>query len=102
MTAVPSRKARTTVRLHPFRAVRYDPARAGQLSAAFSAPYDDMSPAHARAGFVREIRQRMSISFDSTRLVRCSIVWWGVLVSLGRCAAVAEVWCCGSRVRPGS
>ncbi|WNF30093.1 DUF1015 domain-containing protein [Streptomyces sp. C11-1] len=49
MTTVPSRKAHTTVRLHPFRAVRYDPARAGQLSAVLSAPYDDMSPAHARA-----------------------------------------------------
>ncbi|WP_338675311.1 DUF1015 domain-containing protein [Streptomyces sp. SCSIO 30461] len=49
MTTVPSRKARTTVRLLPFRAVRYDPAQAGRLSAVLSAPYDDMSPAHARA-----------------------------------------------------
>ncbi|WP_345484608.1 DUF1015 domain-containing protein [Streptomyces roseoviridis] len=49
MTTVPSRKARTTVRLYPFRAVRYDSARAGQLSAVLSPPYDDMSPAHARA-----------------------------------------------------
>lgn len=49
MTTVPSRKSRTTVRLLPFRAVRYDPARAGALSAVLSPPYDDMSPAHARA-----------------------------------------------------
>lgn len=37
------------MRLLPFRAVRYDPERAGRLSAVLSAPYDDMSPAHARA-----------------------------------------------------
>ncbi|MDT9693602.1 DUF1015 domain-containing protein [Streptomyces sp. P9(2023)] len=49
MTTVPSRKARTTVRILPFRAVRYDLAQAGQLSAVLSPPYDDMSPAHARA-----------------------------------------------------
>ncbi|MDI9885002.1 DUF1015 domain-containing protein [Streptomyces sp. HNM0645] len=37
------------MRLLPFRAVRYDPAQAGRLSAVLSPPYDDMSPAHARA-----------------------------------------------------
>lgn len=49
MTTVPYPKPRTTVRLLPFRAVRYDSAQAGQLSAVLSPPYDDMSPAHARA-----------------------------------------------------
>ncbi|MEU3750179.1 MULTISPECIES: DUF1015 domain-containing protein [Streptomyces] len=36
------------MRLLPFRAVRYDSSRAGQLSAVLSPPHDDMSPAHAR------------------------------------------------------
>ncbi|WP_432064245.1 DUF1015 domain-containing protein [Streptomyces sp. C10-9-1] len=49
LTTVPSRKARACVRLLPFRAVRYDPAQAGQLSAVLSPPHDDMSPAYARA-----------------------------------------------------
>ncbi|MFE5934163.1 DUF1015 family protein [Streptomyces sp. NPDC056470] len=49
MTSVPSRKARTAVRLLPFRAVRYDSAQARQLSAVLSPPHDDLSPAHARA-----------------------------------------------------
>ncbi|MCH0541753.1 DUF1015 domain-containing protein [Streptomyces sp. MUM 203J] len=53
MTTIPSWKARTTVRLLPFRAVRYDSAQAGQLSAVLSPPYDDMSPAHARAQCAR-------------------------------------------------
>ncbi|MDK9494458.1 DUF1015 domain-containing protein [Streptomyces katrae] len=45
----PHRRSRTAVRLHPFQAVRYDPAQIGDLSAVISPPYDDMMPAYARA-----------------------------------------------------
>lgn len=41
--------ASTSVRLHPFRAVRYDTQRTGDLSGVICPPYDDMPPAHARA-----------------------------------------------------
>ncbi len=37
------------LRLRPFRAVRYDPATAGELSNVICPPYDDVGPPHARA-----------------------------------------------------
>lgn len=39
----------TGLRIQPFRAVRYDPTHAGDLSHIICPPYDDMAPAHARA-----------------------------------------------------
>ncbi|MEU8915000.1 DUF1015 domain-containing protein [Streptomyces nigrescens] len=39
----------TGLQLRPFRAVRYDPAGAGELSTVICPPYDDIGPAHARA-----------------------------------------------------
>ncbi|MCX5302747.1 DUF1015 domain-containing protein [Streptomyces sp. NBC_00160] len=39
----------TGLRIQPFRAVRYDPVLAGDLSHVVCPPYDDMAPAHARA-----------------------------------------------------
>ncbi|MFI9585952.1 DUF1015 domain-containing protein [Streptomyces sp. NPDC052236] len=45
----PAHKATTSLRLHPFRAVRYDPARIGDLSTVIGPPHDDMDPAHAQA-----------------------------------------------------
>lgn len=39
----------TGLQLHPFRAVRYDPARAGDLSTVICPPYDDIGPDQARA-----------------------------------------------------
>ncbi|MEU0715756.1 DUF1015 domain-containing protein [Streptomyces lavendulocolor] len=37
------------LRLRPFRAVRYDPETAGELSNVICPPYDDIGPSHARA-----------------------------------------------------
>ncbi|MCP3820874.1 DUF1015 domain-containing protein [Streptomyces sp. A3M-1-3] len=37
------------LRLRPFRAVRYDPATAGELSNVICPPYDDVGSSHARA-----------------------------------------------------
>lgn len=39
----------TELRIHPFRAVRFDPAIAGDLSNVVCPPYDDLRPAHAQA-----------------------------------------------------
>ncbi|WP_328971486.1 DUF1015 domain-containing protein [Streptomyces sp. NBC_00239] len=49
MIPAPLRQAHTALQLRPFQAVRYDPARAGDLSTVISPPYDEMIPAHARA-----------------------------------------------------
>lgn len=48
MPSPPARPS-TGLRIQPFRAVRYDPTLAGDLSHVICPPYDDMAPAHARA-----------------------------------------------------
>ncbi|MFZ3495846.1 DUF1015 family protein [Streptomyces sp. 5.8] len=53
MISNPCRKAPTALQLRPFRAVRYDPERAGDLSTVLSPPYDDLPPAHALSHRVR-------------------------------------------------
>lgn len=49
MISTPLRQTPTALQLRPFRAVRYDSARAGNLSSVISPPYDDMPIAYARA-----------------------------------------------------
>ncbi|MCI3935258.1 DUF1015 domain-containing protein [Streptomyces sp. AN091965] len=52
-TSDPTEPGPTPPRLRPFRAVRYDEDRAGDLSALVAPPHDDLEPAHARSQRVR-------------------------------------------------
>jgi hypothetical protein len=44
----PALAGSTALRLRPFRAVRYDPRRVGDISAMVCPPYDDIGPAQVR------------------------------------------------------
>ncbi|MFE3323988.1 DUF1015 family protein [Streptomyces sp. NPDC059176] len=79
----PALPSPTGLHLRPFRAVRYNPAQAGDLSHVISPPYDDIGPARARSLRVRPHHITQLLHADDPRTAAGQLDRWrqrGVLV----------------------